>query len=161
MSPMKRTYTKIFAFVLFICIGNSNLMIFSRNFRLFGCELCDRKFFREMDVVEHTRRSHPVSLKSAVAPKLIGENGGIFDPACVCSRCGKKFASKAYVDNHERSCDGMFVRQPKFTQSKVCAMLSIHHNLGSFAYSIMYLLPAAKLAGMWMIKSGLEEEELR
>ena len=29
MSPMKRTYTKIFAFVLFICIGNSNLMIFS------------------------------------------------------------------------------------------------------------------------------------
>ena len=109
------------------CMGNCNSMVLSPNFRLFGCELCDRKFFRELDVVEHARRSHPVSLKATVASKpnsSIGADDGNFDPACVCSRCGKKFASKAYVDNHERSCDGMFVRQPKFTQSKVCATYS-------------------------------------
>ena len=67
-------------------------------------------------MVEHVKRSHPVSLKPSCS---MGANDGNFDPACVCSRCGKKFASKAYVDAHERTCDGMFVRQPKFTQSKV------------------------------------------
>ena len=93
--------------------------------RLFGCRLCDRKFFRELDVVEHVKRSHPVSMKETLMTEPISylrANNEYFDPACVCSRCGKKFASKAYVDNHERSCDGMFVRQPKFTQSKVSAI---------------------------------------
>jgi len=90
--------------------------------RLFSCELCDRKFFREVDVTDHARRSHPVLVKETVSTihnGSMGDTDGSFDPACVCSRCGKKFASKAYVDNHERSCDGMFVRQPKFTQSKM------------------------------------------
>lgn len=93
-------------------------------FRPFGCELCDRKFFRELDVAEHLKRSHPGTAVDAEGGLVTGEllgggNDDTFDPACVCSRCGKKFASRTYVDNHERACDGLFVRQPKFTQSKV------------------------------------------
>ena len=44
---------------------------------------------------------------------LINENT---DPSCLCMKCGKKFTSKAYVDQHELKCDGLFVRQPKFTK---------------------------------------------
>ncbi len=41
------------------------------------------------------------------------------DPSCVCTRCGKAFTKQKAVDVHEKNCDGLFVRQPKFYKAKV------------------------------------------
>ena len=73
--------------------------------RGFGCAKCDKKFWRKRDAEEHVAKTHN--------DNLINENT---DPSCLCMKCGKKFTSKAYVDQHELKCDGLFVRQPKFTK---------------------------------------------
>lgn len=69
---------------------------------------------RARDVADHVKRCHTERI---VREPRTGEDSA--DPTCVCSKCGRKLSSLSALSKHERVCDGLYVRQPQFTQSKV------------------------------------------
>ena len=79
------------------------------------CNHCDKKFYGAKEAEAHVTRWHT----DDGTPRHSQTLDDIDDPSCVCTRCGKKFTKSKAVDVHEKTCDGLFVRQPKFYKSKV------------------------------------------
>ena len=79
------------------------------------CNHCDKRFYGAKEAEAHVTRWHT----DDGTPRHSQTLDDIDDPSCVCTRCGKKFTKSKAVDVHEKTCDGLFVRQPKFYKSKV------------------------------------------